>query len=194
MFAFKNQVITKVFNPLNITSESFIEFDIEQLKDTGMYRFNLIIEVTIGDFTFSRYIIYSKSEETEYVIEAFPTNNDQIETRIYNLEDSIPFSEEFLQIVGQRYLTNPEGEEYERVTMPENENRIDGVEAKIRIYNINASKVEKQYSVKIWEYQRQTENTCELMNIEMSQEDGMFKIFSGEVIENIFYKLYQNLK
>lgn len=193
MFNFKNPVITKVFNPLNITKNSMIEFDVGDLKGTGMYRFNLIAEFNIGNMTYSRYIIYSKSEDTEHVFEVFPGNEGiEPETYLYSLLDTIPFSEEFLNdIAGQRFLTSPDGEEYARCTMPENEDRIDGVKGNVKVYNVESDKIEKEFGVQFWEYSRELDGLTEYLTVEMSEETGMFKIFVGELLEDIFYKVYQ---
>lgn len=193
MFNFKNPVITKVFNPLNITRNSKIEFDVGELKDTGLYGFNLIAEFNVGGMTYSRYIIYSKSEDAEYVFEVFPGNGEsEPETYLYSLLDSIPFSEEFLNdVAGQKFLTSPDGVEYERCTMPENEDRIDGVRGSVKVYNIETDRVEREFGVQFWEYSRDVDGLTEYLTIEMSEDTGMFKIFTGDLLEDIFYKVYQ---
>lgn len=194
MFDFKNSVITKVFNPLNITKSSMIEFNIGDLRNTGLYSFAAIVEFNMEQTSYSRYVIYSKSENTEFVFEVMPGNNGQLETYLYRLVEEIPFSEDFLEVVGQRYLTTPDGVEYERLIMPEYEERIDGVYGQVKVFDVETGKIDKEYAVKTWEYQRENEGETELLSIEMSQENGLFKIFIGEPIEDIFYKFYQTSK
>lgn len=194
MFDSKDRVITKVFNPLNITKSSKIEFNIGELRNTGLYSFAMIIEMEVERKKYCRYVIYSKTENSEYVFEVFPQNNGQHETYLYSLADTIPFSEDFLEVAGQRYISTPDGSEYERCVMPQNEGRIEGVKGRVKVYNIETDRIEKEYSVKLWDYQREEDGLTEYMNIEMSKESGMFKIFTGEIIEDIFYKFYQSSK
>lgn len=194
MFRSKNQVITKAFNPLNITKDSKIQFSVGDLRNTGLYSFALIIEFDVDGRKYSRYVIHSQTENTEYVFEVFPSNNGQLETHLYSLIHSIPFSEDFLEVAGQLYLTTPDGIEYERCVMPGNEDRIDGVTGRVKVYNIETGETEKEFEVKMWDYEREEDGLKEYLNIEMSQKDGMFKIFTGEIIEDIFYEFYQNLK
>ena len=75
--------------------------------------------------------------------------------------------------------------------MPNLEDRIEGIAGKARIYNIEAGKVEKEFDFKLWEYKRDADGITELLNVEMSEDDGMFRIFIGEVLEDVFYKFYQ---
>lgn len=194
MFDSKDHVITKVFNPLNITKDSKIEFNIGDLRNTGLYSFAMIIEFDVEERKYARYVVFSQAENTEYIFEVFPGSNMQLETYLYNLADTIPFSEDFLEVVGQLYLTTPDGEEFERCVMPGNEDRLDGVKGKVRVYNIETNEVEKEYWVKLWDYQREEDGLTQYLNVEMSEETGMFKIFTGEIIEDIFYKFYQNSK
>lgn len=192
MFNSKDSVITRVFNPLNITKGSMIEFYEGELKDTGLYRFSLIVECTVQGITFSKYIIFSKTDDTEYIFEVFPGNEgSEAETTLYALVDTIPFAEDFLEVAGQKYMTLPDGTEYERVTMPDLEDRIEGIAGKARIYNIEVGKVEKEFGFKLWEYKRDADGIMEFLNIEMSEDDGMFRIFAGEILEDVFYKFYQ---
>lgn len=194
MFNSGNAAITKVLNPLNITRNSMVEFNIGALKETGLYRFTKIIEFSVGGRSYARYLLYSKVDDTEYVFEAFPGNSGQLETYLYTLTDTVPFSEDFLEVAGQPYLTTPQGNEYTRCTMPECEDRLEGVEGRIKVYNIETDRIEKEMDVQIWDYERDADGTTEFLNIEMSDENGMFRIFTGEIIEDIFYKLYQNSK
>lgn len=192
MFNSKDTVITRVFNPLNVTKGSMIEFYSGELKDTGLYRFSLIVECTVQGITFSKYIIFSKTDDTEYIFEVFPGNEgSESETTLYALTDTIPFAEDFLEVAGQKFMTAPDGTEYERVTMPNLEDRIEGIAGKARIYNIEARKVEKEFDFKLWEYKRDVDGIMELLNVEMSEDDGMFRIFVGEILEDVFYKFYQ---
>lgn len=192
MFNSKDTVITRVFNPLNVTKGSMIEFYTGDLKDTGLYRFNLIVECTIQGITYSKYIIFSKTDDTEYIFEVFPGNEgSESETTLYALADTIPFAEDFLEVAGQKFMTTPDGTEYARVTMPELDERIDGVVGKARIYNMETAKIEKEFNFKLWEYSRDADGIAELLNIEMSEDDGMFRIFTGEILEDVFYKFYQ---
>ncbi|MCX8128747.1 MAG: hypothetical protein N3I35_01450 [Clostridia bacterium] len=194
MFDSKNQIISKIFNPLNINKDSKIEFNIGDLRNTGLYSFALIIEFDVNGRKYSRYVIHSQVENTEYIFEVFPGNNSQLETHLYSLADTIPFSEEFLEVVGQLYLTTPDGIEYSRCVMPGNEDRIEGVRGRVRVYNIETDEIEKEYWVKMWDYEREEDGLTEYLNIEMSEETGLFKIFTGEILEDIFYKFYQNSK
>lgn len=196
MFDFNNNssVISKVYNPLNITRSSLIEFNIGALAETGLYRFRKIIEFNIGERAYSRYLIYCKSEDTEHIFEVFPGNNDQLETYLYSLSDTIPFSEDFLGIAGQRFLTTPSGEEFIRCIMPDEEDRMEGLAGKAKIYNVETNQLEKVIDIKVWDYNRENEGKTEYLNIEMSEETGMFRIFKGEMIESIFYHFYQTSK
>jgi len=190
MFNFGERVITKVFNPLNITPNSMIEFSIGELSNTGLYRFQKIIQLNVGERVYSRYLIYSRSEEKEYIFEVFPGNGNQLEAYLYSLADTVPFSEDFLEVAGQKFLTTPQGNEYRRCIMTDDEQRIDGVEGRAKIYNIETDEIEREFDIKIWDYQRDADGKTEYLNIEMSDENGMFRIFTGEMIEDIFYKVY----
>ncbi|MCX7842392.1 MAG: hypothetical protein N2489_04885 [Clostridia bacterium] len=189
-----DNVITKVFNPMKITPGSVIEFKAGSMAGAGLFRFKKIVEFDFGERKLARYLIYSEVEETECIFEVFPGNNEQVEAYVYELADTVPFSEDFLEVAGQRFLTTPDGNEYDRCVMPEEQERIDGIEGRARIYNIETEKVEKEYGVKVWDYQRDLDGRTEFLNIEMSMDTGLFKIFIGEMIENIFYKFYQVTK
>lgn len=194
MFDGKDKVITKVFNPVNITKSSIIEFNIGQLDEKGLYRFKKIIEFNVGGKTFTRYLLYSKTDNTEYVFEVFPAVDGQFETYLYSLTDTIPFSEDFLNVAGQLYLTTPQGMEYERCIMPEDEERIDGIAGKAKIYDVESDQIEKEIEVKLWDYKREEDGQVEYLNIEMLEDTGMFRIFTGEMLEDIFYKIYHTSK
>jgi hypothetical protein len=189
MFEFSNHIINKVFNPLKVKKNSIMEFEIGELHDTGIYRFKKIIEMHIGPKVFTRYLIYSKSENTEYVFEVFPIENEQLETYLYSLTDTIPFSEEFLEVAGQKYLTTPDGEEYERVYMPEEDDRVDGIPGKIKIYDVESDRVEKETGITVWDYQQEADGSTKFLNLEMMEDTGMFRVFRGEMLEEIFYKV-----
>lgn len=193
MFGFnKSSVITKVYNPLQITPNSMVEFNVGELKEKGIFKFMKVIEMNVGEKSYSRYVIYSKSENTEHVLEVFKDNNDNLETYLYRMVDTIPFDEEFLfNVAGQRYLTSPEGDEYERCYMPEEEDRIDGISGRIRVFDVQSEEIEREIRVKLWDYSRSVDGRDEYLNVEMLEDTGMFRIFVGEIIEDIFYKVYQ---
>jgi hypothetical protein len=141
---------------------------------------------------FARYLIYSKSEDAEYILEVFESGNGNLETYLYDMIDTIPFDEDFLyNVAGQKYLTSPDGAEYERSTMPYEDARIDGVSGKIKIYDIENDRIEKEVGIKVWDYVRTVDGKDEHLNLEMLEDTGMFRIFVGEIIEEIFYKVYQ---
>lgn len=190
-FKSNEMVIDDVYNPLKITKSSVIEFNIGKLKDTGMYRFGKIVEMEAQGRQVARYLIYSKTEGTEYVFEVIADNNGKLETYLFDMIDTIPFSDDFLNIAGQRYITTPEGIEYRRCIMPEEEGRLDGVRARIRVYDIETGQIERQTGVRLWDYEREVDGIIEYLNIEMMEDTGMFRIFRGELIEEVFYKLYQ---
>lgn len=196
MFDFnKDSVINKVLNPLKITKNSIVEFTVGELKDTGIYRFQKIIEMRVGERSYVRYLIFSKSENTDYILEVFPGNNDSVETYLYSMTDTVPFSEEFLNdVAGQRYLTTPQGNEYERCVMPENDDRIEGIAGRIKVYDLESDQIEREVDIKIWDYRREIDGNEEYLNLEMMEDTGIFRIFTGEIIEDIFYKVYQGDK
>ncbi len=193
MFGFnKDSVIDEVFNPLKISRNSYVEFNIGDLKDTGIYKFEKIIEMNMDQRPFARYLIYSESEDAEYILEVFESGNGNHETYLYDMIDTIPFDEDFLyNVAGQKYLTLPDGTEYERSTMPYEDARIDGVSGKIKIYNIENDRIERELGIKVWDYIRTVDGKDEHLNLEMLEDTGMFRIFVGEIIEEIFYKVYQ---
>jgi hypothetical protein len=193
MFGFnKDSVIDEVFNPLKISRTSYVEFNIGDLKDTGIYKFEKIIETNMDQRPFARYLIYSESEDAEYILEVFESGNGIHETYLYDMIDTIPFDEDFLyNVAGQKYLTLPDGTEYERSTMPYEDARIDGVSGKIKIYNIENDRIERELGIKVWDYIRTVDGKDEHLNLEMLEDTGMFRIFVGEIIEEIFYKVYQ---
>lgn len=185
----KKAVLKDVFNPLEITGTSVIEFNIGKLKDKGLYRFKKIIAFDVGGKQYARYLILSKTDEVEHIMEVFPGPAGK-EAYLYDLTDTIPFSEEFLDVAGQKFLTTPSGDEYQRCVLPDGEERIDGIAGTVKVYNIEDDIIEKEYGIKIWDYQRDLHGRGEYLNIEMSEESGMFRIFTGELVEDIFYKLY----
>lgn len=191
MFDF-DKSINKVANPLKINKNSIIEFNAGFLAGTGIYRFKKIIEVKVRERKYSRYVIYSQVDNTEFIIEAFP-DNSFLETYVYRLKDQIPFSEDFLfNVTGQRYLTTPDGFEYQRTVMPNSEERIDGVSATFKVFDVGTNEIEYSYLAKLWDYQLDNNGLIEYLCVEMSEKDGIFKIFAGELLEEIFYKIYKN--
>lgn len=194
MFNFDDTVITKVANPLKVTKSSLIEFNIGRFKDTGLYRFKKIIEFNVSGKIYARYLIYSNVEEAERIFEVFPGNVGEMEAYVYELSDTVPFSEDFLDVAGQRFMNTPDGNEYTRCIMPENEDRLDGLWGKVRVFNMEINEIEKEYKVRLWDYRREYEGGEEFLNIEMSDENGMFRIFIGERIESIFYNFHQTSK
>lgn len=191
MFNKNEGVLDKVLNPFQITKSSMLEFLPGAPLEEGFYTFKKIIEMHVGGRHYTRYLIFSKLENEEFIIEIFMAENDQREIYIYKMVESMPFSEEFLNIAGQRFLTTPDGVEYQRTIMPETEERIDGIEGKIKVYDIQSGKIERELDIKIWDYSRDNEGTHEFINIEMMGDNGMFRIFSGEQLEEVFIKLYQ---
>lgn len=191
MFESDKKEVDKVLNPLNVTKTSMIEFNVGELRNTGLYRFGKIVEFTVENRKYVRYLIYSKLENKECIFDCIPNTNQQNETFVFQLLDTVPFSEEFLDVVGQRFLTTPDDNEYQRIILPNNEERLDGISASIKIYDIETEEIETYDKVKIWDYQRQVDGMTGYLNIEMSDHNGLFKIFKGEMIEEIFYKFYQ---
>lgn len=194
MFDFNNTVITKVQNPLKVTKSSMIEFKVGALRDSGLFRFKKIIEFNVGGKSYTRYLIYSKLEEGDRILEVFPGNNGQMETYVYTLKDTIPFSEDFLDVAGQRFLNTPDGFEYQRCILPDDERRLDGLRGNIKVYNIETGDMERESQVTVWDYQREEPGKTEFLNVEMAEENGMFRIFVGEIVEDIFYRFYQTAK
>lgn len=193
-FKSNERIIDEVYNPLKVTKSSIIEFNIGKLKNTGMYRFRKIVEMEAQGRQVARYLIYSKTNNTEFVFEVVADENKTLETYLFDMTDTIPFSDDFLDIAGQRYLTTPEGIEYQRSIMPEVEDRLEGITAHIRVYDIETDQIERESGVKLWDYERDVDGVMEYLNIEMLEDTGMFRIFRGELIEEIFYKFYQIAK
>ena len=182
--------IDKMLNPLDINKNSMIEFNLDDLKDMGFLRFRKIIQMDVGKRSFARYLLYSQSEEQELVLEVFTLPSGQKEVFLYEMIETIPFTPEFLEVVGQKYLTTPDGDEYERCIMSDMDCRIDGTNGSIKVYDLESEKIERQVEVEIWDYQREAEGYTEFLNIEMLKENGMFRIFVGQMLEDVFYKLY----
>lgn len=188
MFGNENK-INEILNPLKITKNSTIEFTVGELRDAGMWKFQKIIEFTAMGRFYSRYLIHSDLYEDEMILEAFPAQT-QLEVYLYRLSDTVPFSEDFLDVAGQRYLNTPDDKEYIRCIMPDNEDRIDGIKAKIKVLDVSTNKTERTGEVTLWDYERQEDGLTKFLNIEMAEENGMFRIFTGEMIEEVFYKIY----
>lgn len=191
-FEGKDKPTDKVYNPLKVVKSSIIEFNIGELKNSGMFRFKKIIEFNFGNVQSSRYVIYSKVDDSEYIFEVFPIENGQFEAYLYNMIDTVPFSEDFLEVVGQLYLTTPDDIEYRRSTLPDCEDRLDGTYGSAKVYDIESDQIEKVVDVTTWDYERDCEGIMEYLNIEMWKENGMFRIFRGEMLEDIFFKFYQS--
>jgi hypothetical protein len=190
----KKKDASEILNPLHINKNSMIEFQLKELELEGFFTFEKIIQMEVGDHPYTRYLLYSKVEETEYVFEVYSNQEDgQLETYMYFLDETVPFSEEFLNVVGQKYLTTPDGNEYERIIMPECDYRIDGINGYIQILDLDSEKVSKKTEVEVWDYQRDADGVMEYLNIEMRKEDGMFRIFVGQRFEGSLYKVYQGL-
>ena len=185
--------IEKMLNPLNINKNSMIEFNLDDLTEMGFFRFRKIIQMDVGKRSYVRYLLYSQSEEQEFVLEIFTLSAGQREVFLYELIETIPFTPEFMEVVGQKYLTTPNGEEFERCIMPEMDCRIDGTNGSISVYDLESEKIERQVEVEIWDYQREAEGYIEYLNVEMLRDNGMFRIFVGQMLEDVFYKLYQGL-
>jgi hypothetical protein len=195
MFEFlKKDGSSEILNPLNINKNSMIEFNLKELELEGFFTFEKIIQMEVGDRPYTRYLVCSKAEEEEYVFEVYASEEEgQFETYMYFLDSTIPFSEEFLEIAGQKYLTTPDGTEYERCVMPECDYRIDGVTGSIKVFDLDAGKITRKDDVEIWDYQRDADGVTEYLNIEMMKEDGMFRIFIGQRFEGSLYKVYQGM-
>lgn len=185
----KDTSINKVLNPFKITKDSAIEFTIGELRGTGLWRFKKIIEFTVGDRIYSRYLIHSDLSEDEMIIEVFPATT-KTETYLYRLSDSVPFSEDFLEVAGQLYLTTPDGTEYRRCIMPNNEDRLDGLKGRIKVLEVSSNEIERYGEITLWDYEREDSGISKFLNVEMTEEDGLFRIFEGEMLDDIFYKVY----
>ncbi len=196
MFGFmrKNDA-SEILNPLNINKNSMIEFNLKELELEGFFTFEKIIQMEVGQRPYTRYLLYSKVDESEYVFEVYSSQEEErvYETYMYFLDDTVPFSEEFLNVVGQKYLTTPDGSEYERCLMPECDYRIDGMQGALKVLDLNTGKITKKVDVEIWDYQRDADGVTEYLNIEMMKDDGMFRIFIGQRFEGAHYKVYQGL-
>jgi len=195
MFDFKKKDdASEILNPLNVNKNSMIEFQLKELELEGFFTFEKIIQMEVGERPYTRYLVYSKVEESEYIFEVYSLQEEgQLETYMYFLDETIPFSEEFLNVVGQKYLSTPDGTEYERVIMPECDYRIDGTKGHIKVLDLNTGKVARGTEVEVWDYQRDADGVIEYLNIEMMKEDGMFRIFVGQRFEGALYKVYQGL-
>lgn len=191
---FKKSDASEILNPLNINKNSMIEFNLKELELEGFFSFKKIIQMEVGERPYTRYLVYSNVEENEYIFEVYKLQEEgQLETYMYFLDDTIPFSEEFLEVVGQKYITMPDGTQYERSILSENDYRIDGIKGSIKILDLNTGRISKKAEVEVWDYQRDAEGIIEYLNIEMMKENGMFRIFIGQRFEGSLYKLYQGL-
>lgn len=196
MFDFKKKnEASDILNPLNINKNSMIEFDLKELELEGFYSFEKIIQMDVGQRPYTRYLLFSKAEEAEYIFEVYSSQEEGVahETYMYFLDDTIPFSENFFNVVGQRYITTPDGSEYERCIMPEADYRIEGTKGTVRVLDLNTGKITKRVEVEVWDYQRDCDGIIEYLNIEMMKDDGMFRIFIGQRFEGAHYKLFQGL-
>lgn len=196
MFGFKRKNNTaEILNPLNINKNSMVEFKLKELVEQGFFTFEKIIQMEVGNKPYTRYLVYSKVEETEYIFEVYQTQEGegQLETYLYFLDDTIPFSEDFLNIVGQKYMTTPDGTEYERCIMPEYDYRIDGIKGTFKVMDLNDGKLSRTSEVEVWDYQRDADGIMEYLNIEMLKDNGLFRIFVGQRLEGSLYKVYQGL-
>lgn len=196
MFDFlkKNEAL-EILNPLNINKNSMIEFNLKELELEGFFTFEKIIQMDVGNRPYTRYLLYSKVDESEYIFEVYPSQEEEghLETYMYFLDETVPFSEEFLSVAGQKYISAPDGTEYERCIMPEHDYRIDGTKGSIKVLDLNTGKLERKVEVEVWDYRRDAEGVVEYMNIEMMKNDGMFRIFIGQRFEGALYKVYQGL-
>lgn len=196
MFDFKKKnEASDILNPLNINKNSMIEFNLKELELEGFFTFEKIIQMEMGQRPYTRYLIFSKADESEYILEVYtsPEEEGVYETYMYFLDDTVPFSEEFLDVVGQKYITTPDGTEYQRSIMPEYDCRIDGTQGTVRVLDLNSGEITKKVEVEVWDYQRDADGVTEYLNIEMMKDDGMFRIFIGQRFESALYKVYQGL-
>lgn len=192
---FKRRHASEILNPLNINKNSMIEFNLKEFELEGFFTFEKIIQMEVGQRPYTRYLLYSKVDESEYVFEVYSSQEEEkvLETYLYFLDDTVPFSEEFLNIAGQKYITTPDGMEYERCIMPECDYRIDGVHGTIKVLDLNTGKISKKVDVEIWDYKRDADGVTEYLNIEMMKDDGMFRIFVGQRFEEAHYRIYKGL-
>lgn len=195
MFGFKKNK-PELLNPLNINKNSMIEFKLKELMEQGFFTFEKIIQMDVGERPYTRYLVYSKVEETEYIFEVYQTQQGegQLETYLYFLDDTVPFTEDFLTVVGQKYITTPDGTEYERCILPECDYRIEGNKGTFKVLDLNTGEVSRTEAVEVWDYQRDAEGIMEFLNIEMLKENGLFRIFVGQRLEGSLYKVYQGLE
>jgi hypothetical protein len=187
-----NPVITDVLNPLQIKKNSVFSL---KLGEHQFFKFKKIIEMTSGNIKFSRYIIYNIADHSiEYVLEAFPIHHsNSVEVRLFTLDDTIPFSEEFLyEVAGRPFITveddNGESIEYARCQVSD-EDWLDGNHVHTKVYNVLTDKIEESHGFKSWDYELDDNGIIKSLNVEMSEEDGMFRMFTGEIIESVFYDI-----
>jgi len=188
---FGPKIINCVYNPLKVTKESLIEFKYGKYKDDGMFKFLKMIEVRMSDYYFTKYLVRNHvNPNLEIVIEVFQKETD-LEIVLYDLYDTIPYDEDFLENAGgQIFTTEDEGifTDYFRCVDPKNENRIDGTNVSIRVYDVQTNIIERIGMMDFWEYENETEK----LNIEMLKSNGMFRIFKGIVINlNVDCQLYK---
>ncbi len=196
MFDFlKKNNAEEILNPLNVNKNSMVEFNLKELELQGFFTFEKIIQMEVGKRPYTRYLIFSKVDESEYIFEVYSPMEEAVapETYMYFLDDTVPFSEEFYSIVGQKYITTPDGSEYERCIMPEMDYRIEGTKGTVKVLDLNTGKITRKVEVEVWDYQRETEGVIEYMNIEMMKDDGLFRIFIGQRFEGAHYKVFQGL-
>ena len=140
-----------------------------------------MVEVRMGDYYFTKYLVRNHVDlNLEVVIEVFQKGKD-LEIVSYDLYDTIPYDEEFLEVAGGRiFTTTDEGvsTDYFRCVDPENEDRIDAINVSIRVCDVQTNKVERIDAMDFWKY----ENEVDKLNIEMLKSNGMFRIFKGFVI------------
>lgn len=191
---FKKSDSGGILNPLNINKNSMIEFRLKELELEGFFTFEKIIQMEVGERPYTRYLLYSQAEETEYIFEVYTLQDEgQLETYMYFLDETVPFSEEFYNIAGQKYITAPGGLEYERCIMPEYDYRIEGNHGYIKVLDLNTGKITQETEVEIWDYQRNADGVTEYLNIEMLKDNGMFRVFVGQRFEGAHYKLFQGV-
>ncbi len=179
------KVIEDIYNPLKITRSSTIEFSGGKLRDTGIYRFGKIVEIETRERIIARYVIFDRDKTSEYVFEVIEDENEELQAYLFELIYAFPFHEDFLKTLEQGYAVDPEGREYR------GEIRADGIRAAIRVYDVETGRLERETGAKIWIFERMADGETEYLNIELTQDTGMFRLFRGESVDDVFYKFYQ---
>lgn len=190
-----NDFLGKTKNPKGITRDSVLSLTNESDK---IFRFTEIYKFFYAEDKSNQQFLFKAINLADNEVRFVEFMGE--DTRIYEVFDRVPFSEEFLDMVGQLYFNTPDNTEYVRSIAASNTDRIDSLVVKTDCYNLKTGKTITRnleimcYDINIFPEEREgyIYSDTECLQFEMDKEDGMFTILRGYKIDDFMYKILKS--